>query len=366
MTNKPLIMIAAGGTGGHMFPAQALAEEMLDRGWQVKLSTDLRGKHYATEFPKKVIIETVKSSTFSRGGLKSKILTPILIILGVLDAMRSINKHRPSIIVGFGGYPAVPALLAGGLKKIPRIIHEQNGILGRVNKLFAKKVQIVVCGSWPTELPKNIKSIHIGNPVRNKVLKYASSQYIAPGDWPLSLLVIGGSQGSSIVSKITAEAVTLLPENLRMNLRVACQVRKEDSYKIEKIFLDSKVDAEIQEFFQDVPMRMSQAQLVISRAGASSIADISIIGRPSILIPFAAATNDHQRANSMGLVEVGAADVINENELTPKKLADCIEKILSSDQLASKMAKAALKQSKPNAANEFADLIEATIRNNQK
>lgn len=141
MKKKPLILLAAGGTGGHMFPAQALAEEMIGRGWQVKLSTDLRGKKYAGDFPKEVSIETVKASTFSRGGLKGKILTPILIVLGVLGALRSINKEKPSIIVGFGGYPAIPALMAGGIRKIPRIIHEQNGILGRVNRLFAKKLR---------------------------------------------------------------------------------------------------------------------------------------------------------------------------------------------------------------------------------
>ena len=363
MKKKPLILLAAGGTGGHMFPAQALAEEMIGRGWQVKLSTDLRGKKYAGDFPKEVSIETVKASTFSRGGLKGKILTPILIVLGVLGALRSINKEKPSIIVGFGGYPAIPALMAGGIKKIPRIIHEQNGILGRVNRLFAKKVEIVACGTWPTELPKNAKAKYVGNPDRNKVLKFSNSPYIPPGNWPLSLLVIGGSQGSSIVSRTTAEAMSLLPESLRNNLRVACQVRKEDIVEIEKIFMDSGVSAEIEYFFEDVPRRMSQAQLVVSRSGASSIADISIIGRPSILIPFAAATGDHQTANSKGLVESGAANMITENELTPLVLADYITKVLSSDKLASKMAKAAVSRSKPNALAEFADMIEVISKN---
>ena len=347
MTKKPLIIIAAGGTGGHMFPAQALAEEMIERGWQVRLSTDARGKRYASDFPKDVTIDTVRASTFSRGGLKGKIFAPILIFQGVIDALRSMRKQKPRVIVGFGGYPAVPALLAGGIKKIPRIIHEQNGILGRVNKLFSKKVCSVACGSWPTQLPKNV-----GNPVRSKVLQYKNSPYTPPGNWPLSLLVIGGSQGSSIVSKTTAEAITLLPEYLRINLRVACQVRKEDMAAVEKIFLGSNVSFEIEEFFQDVPLRISQAQLVISRSGASSIADISIIGRPSILIPFAAATGDHQTANSQGLVKAGAANIISENKL----------KILSSDEIASNMAKKALMMGKPNAVNELADLIEANAK----
>jgi len=232
-----------------MFPAQALAEEMIERGWQVRLSTDARGKRYASDFPKDVTIDTVRASTFSRGGLKGKIFAPILIFQGVIDALRSMRKQKPRVIVGFGGYPAVPALLAGGIKKIPRIIHEQNGILGRVNKLFSKKVCSVACGSWPTQLPKNVKAEYVGNPVRSKVLQYKNSPYTPPGNWPLSLLVIGGSQGSSIVSKTTAEAITLLPEYLRINLRVACQVRKEDMAAVEKIFLGSNVSFEIEEFF---------------------------------------------------------------------------------------------------------------------
>jgi len=362
MTKKPSIIIAAGGTGGHMFPAQALAEEMIERGWQVRLSTDARGKRYASDFPKDVTIDTVRASTFSRGGLKGKIFAPILIFQGVIDALRSMRKQKPRVIVGFGGYPAVPALLAGGIKKIPRIIHEQNGILGRVNKLFSKKVCSVACGSWPTQLPKNVKAEYVGNPVRSKVLQYKNSPYTPPGNWPLSLLVIGGSQGSSIVSKTTAEAITLLPEYLRINLRVACQVRKEDMAAVEKIFLGSNVSFEIEEFFQDVPLRISQAQLVISRSGASSIADISIIGRPSILIPFAAATGDHQTANSQGLVKAGAANIISENKLTPEILAENITKILSSDEIASNMAKRALVVGKPNAVSELADLIEANAK----
>ena len=194
-------------------------------------------------------------------------------------------------------------------------------------------------------------------------MKFSNSPYIPPGNWPLSLLVIGGSQGSSIVSRTTAEAMSLLPEFLRNNLRVACQVREEDIMEIEKIFMDSGVSAEIEYFFEDVPRRMSQAQLVVSRSGASSIADISIIGRPSILIPFAAATGDHQTANSKGLVESGAANMITENELTPLVLADYITKVLSSDKLASKMAKAAVSRSKPNALAEFADMIEVISKN---
>ena len=358
MSHQPMMMMAAGGTGGHMFPAQALAEEMLRRGWRVKLSTDPRGARYTDGFPQAVEIEVVDASTFSRGDLKAKLMTPFQIIKGVWSAGRSMGRDRPMIVVGFGGYPAIPAMLAAGLRRIPRVIHEQNGVLGRVNKLFMKRVQAIACGTWPTELPKGISAYHTGNPVRSSVLERAGAQYIPPGDWPMSILVIGGSQGSSIVAQTAAAAMGMLPSKLRDNLRVACQARAADARDVATQFAELGVSAEIEPFFSDIPNRMSEAQLIVSRSGASSVADISVIGRPSILIPFAAATGDHQNANARGLAAADAAIVIQEAALTPEVLADCIKKILATQKGASKMAMAALSEGKPQAAAELADLVE--------
>lgn len=360
--SAPLITIAAGGTGGHMFPAQALAEEMLRRGWRVKLSTDPRGARYTGGFPKTVDIEVVNASTFARGGIKAKLETPFQILRGVMAARKSMGRDRPAIVAGFGGYPALPAMLAAGSRKIPRIIHEQNGVLGRVNKMFAKRVFAVACGTWPTVLPDGVKAFHTGNPVRGAVLKRAGAQYIPPGDWPMSLLVIGGSQGSSIVAQTAADAMAHLPEGMRDNLRVACQAREADALQVAETFAQAGVSAEIEPFFIDIPNRMSEAQLIISRSGASSVADISVIGRPSILIPFAAATGDHQNANARGLAAAEAAIVIQEAALTPEVLADCIVKILSADKGAVKMAHSALSEGKPEAAVELADLVEHTAQ----
>ena len=318
--SAPLITIAAGGTGGHMFPAQALAEEMLRRGWRVKLSTDPRGARYTGGFPDAVDIEIVNASTFSRGGIKAKLLTPFQILRGVMAAHKSMRRDRPALVAGFGGYPALPAMAAAGLCKIPRIIHEQNGVLGRVNKVFAKRVFAVACGTWPTDLPDGVNGFHTGNPVRGAVLERAGAQYIPPGDWPMSLLVIGGSQGSSIVAQTAADAMAFLPEGMRDNLRVACQAREADGLDVAQTFARAGVDAEIEPFFTDIPGRMSEAQLVISRSGASSVADISVIGRPSILIPYAAATGDHQNANARGLAGADAAIVIQEAALTPEEI----------------------------------------------
>ncbi|MBC7141039.1 MAG: glycosyltransferase, partial [Rhodobacteraceae bacterium] len=170
--SAPLLLIAAGGTGGHMFPAQALAEAMVGRGWRVKLSTDARGARYAGGYPKAVAIEKVASATFARGGVLAKLAAPFRILGGVAGAWRAMLRDRPAVVVGFGGYPSIPALAAAKMLKLPRMVHEQNGVLGRVNAFFAARGRIhaVACGIWPTEVPGGVEVIHTGNPVRAAVL----------------------------------------------------------------------------------------------------------------------------------------------------------------------------------------------------
>jgi len=282
---KPLLIIAAGGTGGHMFPAQALAERMLRAGWRVKLSTDARGARYTGGFPHSVEIEEVASSTFARGGALAKLVVPFRVLGGVLAASFKMLRDKPAVVVGFGGYPSIPAMAAAWLLRKPCMIHEQNGVLGRVNKIFAKRVDVVACGTWPTTLPEGVEGIHTGNPVRGTVLERAGAGYITPGPYPMSLLVIGGSQGARILSDVVPAAIAMLPEALLMHLRVAHQARDEDGERVAAFYADHGIPAEVEPFFHDVPARMSEAQLIISRSGASSVADISVIGRPSILIP---------------------------------------------------------------------------------
>ncbi|KPA23158.1 UDP-N-acetylglucosamine--N-acetylmuramyl-(pentapeptide) pyrophosphoryl-undecaprenol N-acetylglucosamine transferase [Shimia sp. SK013] len=359
MSKQPLLVIAAGGTGGHMFPAQALAEVMLRKGWRVKLSTDVRGARYTGGFPHTVEIEEMSSATFARGGVLAKLAVPFRILGGVLGAMRKMRKDRPDVVVGFGGYPAIPAMGAAWLMKLPRMIHEQNGILGRVNKIFAKRVSVVACGTWPTTLPDGVQGLHVGNPVRKTVMDRAGAGYITPGDYPMSVLVIGGSQGARILSDVVPTAIAGLPDPILQNLRISHQARDEDFDRVTAFYVEHGISADVQPFFTDVPARMSEAQLVVSRSGASSVADISVIGRPSILIPFAAAAGDHQTANAKGLSEAGGAIVIPESLLTAESMTEQMALILGNPEGASQMARAALSAGMPDAAETLAAQVEA-------
>jgi UDP-N-acetylglucosamine--N-acetylmuramyl-(pentapeptide) pyrophosphoryl-undecaprenol N-acetylglucosamine transferase len=355
---KPLLVIAAGGTGGHMFPAQALAEVMLRRGWRVRLSTDARGARYVGGFPHSVEVEQVASATFARGTLFNKLLAPLHIAGGVLGATLRMLRDKPDMVVGFGGYPTIPALAAAWILRRPRLVHEQNGVPGRVNRLFARRVDVVACGTWPTELPEGARSEHVGNPVRAAVMERAGAPYIPPGDYPMSLLVIGGSQGARILSDVVPGAIAALPDDMLGRIRVSHQAREEDIERVARAYAGAGVDADVQPFFRDVPARISEAQLVISRAGASSLADIAVIGRPAILIPYAAAAADHQTANARGLVEAGAAIRIPEHRLDEATLSEQIAAVLGDARGAQLMAQAALAQGMPDAPQHLADMVE--------
>lgn len=355
----PLLLIAAGGTGGHMFPAQALAEAMVRKGWRVKLSTDARGARYAGGFPHVVQIEKMSSATFARGGALAKLAVPFRIAGGVISAILGQISDRPQVVVGFGGYPSIPALTAAWVLRRPRMIHEQNGVLGRVNRMFAPRVNTIACGTWPTDLPKGVQGHHTGNPVRLAVLERAGAPYIPPGDYPMSLLIIGGSQGARILSDMVPAAVALLPEPILANLRVAHQAREEDLPRVVDAYAQAGVRAEVKTFFTDIPARLADAQLVVSRSGASSVADISVIGRPSILIPFAAATGDHQSANARGLVIAEASVLIPEAALDTESLSAQIAAVLSHPHAAQRMAANALSQGKPDATEHLVALVEA-------
>ncbi|MEO0344180.1 MAG: UDP-N-acetylglucosamine--N-acetylmuramyl-(pentapeptide) pyrophosphoryl-undecaprenol N-acetylglucosamine transferase [Pseudomonadota bacterium] len=358
MTDKPLLILAAGGTGGHMFPAQALSEEMLKRGWRVKLSTDARGHRYTGGFSHAVQVDVIEAATFAQGGKLAKLRVPLKILRGITQARSGLRADPPAIVVGFGGYPSLPAMLAAGLVGVPRLLHEQNGIMGRVNTFLAKRIGHVACGTWPTDLPLGVRGINIGNPIRQQVFDKVGTPYRSPQTGPLEMLVIGGSQGARILAERVPQAIALLPKAIRSRLRVAQQARDEDAETCGSIYETSGVKYVVSPFFNDVPERMARANLVISRSGASSMADISAIGRPSILIPYAAAAGNHQYANAKGLYEAGGAHLIVERKLTPQRLAARIEEILGNPTRAKKMAAIAAQYGRPNAATDLADLVE--------
>ncbi len=358
MTTPPLLVLAAGGTGGHMFPAQALAEAMLEKGWRVRLSTDDRGARYVGGFPDAVDIDVVKSATFAHAGIGSKLRVPFRILSGILSARRRMKRDRPAVVVGFGGYPAIPAMGAATSLKIPTMIHEQNGVLGRVNQLFAKRVDTVACGTWPTELPEGIDGVPVGNPVRASVLAKHGAGYIPPGDYPMDLLVMGGSQGARILSDVVPHALAALPDAMRDNLKVSHQARAEDHDRVAQVYEAAGIRADVSAFFDDVPSRISQAQLIISRSGASSVADISVIGRPALFVPLAAAIRDEQSANAREMVAAGGALVLTEDEFTVDAVTAAVSDVLGDEAKANAMAAAALSCARPGATDDLVALVE--------
>ncbi len=355
---RGLIVIAAGGTGGHMFPAQALAEALIERGWRVRLSTDDRGARYAGGFPEAVEIVTTRSATFARGGALARLAVPLRIAAGVLGTTLAMLRDRPALVIGFGGYPSIPALGAAWILRRPRMLHEQNGVLGRVNRVFARRVQTVACGTWPTALPAGARGVHTGNPVRAAVAAAAGSPYDTAADGPLPVLVIGGSQGARILSEVVPHALSILPEPLRARLRLSHQARTEDDARVREVYAGAGIAAEVKPFFTDIAGRMAEARLVIARAGASTLADLTVIGRPAILIPYPHAAADHQTANARPLAEAGAAVVIPEAMLLDEALSDRIATLLADPAEAAEMAAAALRLGRPDATERLANLVE--------
>jgi len=341
-----------------MFPAQALAETMLARGWRVTLSTDARGARYSGGFPEAVDQQVISSATFARGNLLQKVVVPFRVLAGGMAARRAMRRDRPAVVAGFGGYPTIPALSAAITLGVPTMIHEQNGVLGKVNRLFAKRVDRVACGTQPAALPEGVTAEHLGNPVRQAILDRAGAAYIPPGDYPMSILVIGGSQGARALSDFVPPALAQLPREIRAHVRVSHQAREEDMERVAAFYYEQGIDAEVRAFFDDVPDRMTEAQLVIARAGASTIADLTAIGRPAILIPYPHAAEDHQTANSRGMVEAGAAILIPESRLEVEILRDQVALVLGNPKGAADMSRAALSQGRPDAAERLGDMVE--------
>jgi UDP-N-acetylglucosamine--N-acetylmuramyl-(pentapeptide) pyrophosphoryl-undecaprenol N-acetylglucosamine transferase len=358
---KPLVVIAAGGTGGHMFPAQAFADEMRARGWTIALVTDERGKKYAKDFPGDWRLE-VEAATFGSKLPHKLIASALKLRKGTAEARKNFEKTKPSLIAGFGGYPSYPSLSAARAMGIPILIHEQNSVLGRVNRLFASSAKFVACGfdrldKLPSAAAKAKRVV--GNPVRGPIMAVREKLYPELSDGgPINILVTGGSQGARLFGEVIPAAIAALPESLRNRLTVVQQTREEQVDQVRAAYRDTGVRAVVESFFSDMQDRLAAAHLVIARAGASTVTELAIAGRPSILIPLAIATNDHQTANAEGMVTGAAADVVPEQKFTVEMLTPLLVERLSNAGVLRARAKAAWQLGNPKAARDLADLAE--------
>ncbi|HEY2070278.1 MAG TPA: undecaprenyldiphospho-muramoylpentapeptide beta-N-acetylglucosaminyltransferase [Rhizomicrobium sp.] len=350
------IVLGAGGTGGHLFPAQALAAELTRRGHTIVVMTDARGTQYPTYFPG-AKIEIVPSATFS-GGL-SLITAPFKILNGILTGMSKLARIKPAAVVGFGGYPSLPVMLAAIFSGYPTAILAPDSVLGRANRMVANSVN-AIAGGLPLKRfqPKDMDKVtYTGNPVRPEVVAMKDAPYeTPPADGPLNLLVFGGSQGARVLSEMVPAAVAKLPAALKSRLSIVQQCRPEDIEMVRAAY--AGVTAELASFFGDMPARMAKSQLVICRSGVSTVSELAVIGRPAILIPYPFATDDHQTTNALVMVEAGAAWMIPQSALTPERLAAQIQDAFADPAALAKRADAAHAQGKPDAASRFADLVE--------
>lgn len=357
--NPPHVVIAAGGTGGHMFPAQAFAQEMTVRRWRVGLVTDERGLRYADNFPAEWIEQVPAASVGSKR--PDKVLAALMRIhAGSSLAKRKMKSDKPALVVGFGGYPSFPTLWAARGMKTPIIIHEQNAVLGRVNRAFASAAKYVACGFERLDrLPAsaaNRKRV-VGNPVRAPIMAVRDNPYPEiHGDGMMTVLVTGGSQGAKLFGEVAPAAIAGLDPVLRRRLHVMQQAREDQVDKVRAIYSEAGVECVVQPFFSDMHERLARAHLVIARSGAGTVTELCVTGRPAILIPLAIAMDDHQRANAEALEAAGGADVILEQDFNVEHLAALLSQRLgSADNLAVRAA-AAHALAPGDAAKDLADL----------
>jgi UDP-N-acetylglucosamine--N-acetylmuramyl-(pentapeptide) pyrophosphoryl-undecaprenol N-acetylglucosamine transferase len=354
-------VLAAGGTGGHMVPAHAVAQELMARGHRVALVTDERGTQYPGLFED---VQThVLPAGRMAGGVKGWIAGLRQILEGRRMARQLYESFEPSAIVGFGGYPALPALLGGFAEKIPTIIHEQNAVLGRVNRLVAGKVAAIAT-AYPDVLrlkPRHLgKTYLVGNPVREAVLALREEPFpVFSDESVLRILVTGGSQGATILSRVVPEGLGMLPISLRRRLQVTQQCRLEDIETVRAAYAEMEIPADLSTYIEDMPEKLGWAHLIIARAGASTIAELTAAGRPAILIPLPSAMDNHQAYNVREMVAAGGARAIDQSRFTAAELAKQMQKLAMEPGALVNAADRAKSCGRPDAAKDLADLIES-------
>ena len=354
-------VLAAGGTGGHLIPAFALATELERRGHHVALITDARGEAIPgkPDFMAAHVIPVGRFGKNPLGWLKGM----RAVVEGRSMARRLFDSFEPSAVIGFGGYPSLPALLAATSAGIPSVVHEQNAVLGRVNRFLSGRVQAIATAYEQVDRLKpghEVKTFCVGNPVRAEVLALREIDYPPlPEDGLLRVLVTGGSQGARVLSEVVPDGLAMLPPAIRMRLQVTQQCRAEDLDRVRERYRSHDIPAELGTYFEDMATRLADAHLFIGRAGASTIAELTAVGRPAILVPLPIATDDHQAANTREMVKAGGARMIRQEKFTAKELAKQIMALADDREGLANAAHAAWNCGRPDAASELADLVES-------
>ena len=362
---NPLVLLAAGGTGGHLFPAEALSVALARRGIGVELATDERATRYGAAFPAEAT-HVIPSETVRGRNPLALATTAAILGLGTIKAWALLGRRKPVAVVGFGGYPTIPPVLAATLRRIPTIIHDSNAVIGRANRLLARRVTAIAT-TFPGILDKEpalaAKATQTGNPIRPAVIAAAASPYLAPApDGRLLLLIFGGSQGARVMADVVPDAIAQLDPSLRQRLAIVQQARDEDRARVSATYDRLGVAAEVAPFFADLPARMAAAHLVISRSGATTVAELAAIGRPSILVPLPGALDQDQLANATVLQRVGGAILLIQDAFTPDRLAQEIAALAAAPDRLAAMAQGAKSAGATDAADRLADLVVKVAR----
>jgi UDP-N-acetylglucosamine--N-acetylmuramyl-(pentapeptide) pyrophosphoryl-undecaprenol N-acetylglucosamine transferase len=360
MTTEPLILLAAGGTGGHLFPAEALGVELIRRGLRVRLATDSRALRYSGLFSRETI-DVVPSATVRGRTPWSLARTGLMLAAGTAISLDLMRRLKPKAVVGFGGYPTLPPLLAARLSGVPGIIHEANAVLGRANRFLSRRVSAIAT-SLPGVLDRDPalagKTTTVGTPMRPAILAASAVKYLAPEPaGPFRLLVVGGSQGARVMADIVPGAIERLDPTLWNRLILTQQVREEDIARVRAVYDRLKINADLAPFFSDLPARLASHHLVISRSGAGTVAELAAIGRPSILVPLPGSIDQDQFANAGVLAEAGGALRIVQADFTQDRLAAEISALAAEPARLAAMAAGARTVGRLDAAEKLADLV---------
>lgn len=365
MTGQPdaqrPILLATGGTGGHVFPAKALAEALLARGHRVGLVTDRRGTAFETAGGA-IDVHRIRAAGIAGRGLVAKARAAGELLLGYLEARRLIRALRPAVVVGFGGYASVPTVLAAAARRVPIVLHEQNAVLGRANRLLASRADAVATSF--AEVGKvrpadRSKLVLTGNPVRDAIRRLRDAVLpVLAADAPIPVLVTGGSQGASVFAELVPAAVAALPEALRRRLRLSQQAREAEFEQVAAAYRGLGVEADVRRFFDDMPARLAEARLLVCRSGASTVAENTVAGRPALLIPYPHAIDDHQAANARAVAAAGGAVVLPQATTDVAGLAAALARLLGDPAALARMADAARGVGVPDAVDRLADLVE--------